>query len=219
LGKAPFRHLEVIVRQGVLIPRPETEVLVDKVILELKEREILDTARVIDLCTGTGCIALSLLKECPELRLVATDIDPLAVALALENARAFGLDGSDQLQILEDDLASSLISIPSMCNSFDVVVSNPPYVPTEELVNLPNEIAKYEPLMALDGGANGLEVFARIVNQAKSLLKPSGLLACELHETKLDEAREICLNEGYTDVSLHNDLADRPRIITAHTAP
>ena len=243
LGKAPFRRLELVARQHVLIPRPETEVLVDVVISALGDAGVLAGAHILDLGTGTGCIALSLLQECPEVKVVATDIDPQAVVLARENAEALGycvagIDGADdsadgagnsadaaddsadragRLMILEDDLASSLIANPLMLRSFDAIVSNPPYIPTDELANLPIEIAEYESLGALDGGAEGLDVFCRIVEQAKLLLKPYGLLACELYETKLDDAREHCLREGLVDVLIHRDLADRPRIITAHT--
>ena len=290
MGKAPFRKIELSVRQGVLIPRPETEVLVDIVIGELRDKGILETARILDLCTGSGNIALSLLQECPGVQLVATDNDPAAVQLARENAallgfgdndgcdssvdnesggdnsndigmdnkrdgengndigadnKSFGDNGNDNsndngdksgsdksddggnydshskagrhLRILLDDLAGTLISDPKMEGSFDVVVSNPPYVPTAELEKLTEEVANYEPRGALDGGVDGLDVFRRIVGQARTLLKPYGLLACELFETTLNEAAEFCIAEGFIEVLIHNDLTDRPRIITART--
>jgi len=242
VGRAPFRKIELAVRQGVLIPRPETEVLVDIVIGELRGRGILGTAHVLDLCTGSGNIALSLLQECPGVWVLATDNDPTAVRLARENAALLGLgdssgDGSGadnesggdsaddvgsngagrRLRIIQDDLASTLIADPEMHGSFDVVVSNPPYVPTAELEGLPEEVANYEPRGALDGGADGLEVFRRIVVQTQMLLRPNGLLACELFETTLDEAAEFCRSEGFTEVLIHNDLTGRPRIITART--
>ena len=222
LGKAPFRHLELIVRRGVLIPRPETEILVERLILSLKgmgalgDSGSLNNARVLDICTGSGCVALSLLQECPGLQLIATDIDPQAVLLARENAEMLGFADDGRLQIIEDDLAGSLVADPDKWGYFDALVSNPPYVPTEELANLPEEIAGYEPLAALDGGSDGLEVFRRIVKQAKLLLKPHGLLVCELFETRLEEAREYCLQEGFVNVSIHEDLNNRLRIIIAH---
>jgi release factor glutamine methyltransferase len=217
LGKAPFRYLELKARHGVLIPRPETEGLVDVVIAELRTRqaEPRQAARVLDLCTGTGCIALSLLHECSDVRVVATDIDPAAVDLARENARELGLDGEERLTILADNLAGSLFADATNRGTFDVVVSNPPYIPTSELDKLPFEIANYESRQALDGGADGLEVFRRIVEQAALLLKPDGLLACELHETTLKEARGICETAGFSDIRTYPDLAGRPRVITA----
>jgi release factor glutamine methyltransferase len=230
LGKAPFRRLELVVRAGVLIPRPETEVLVEVVLAELGELAelselgelggggIVEPLRVLDLCTGSGCIALSLLQECAEVSLVATDNDPQAFAVAQENAELLGYAASDRLLVIEDDLASSLVALPEMQGSFDVVVSNPPYVPTSVLLNLPNEIAKYEPSQALDGGEDGLAVFRRIVEQAILLLKPGGLLACELFETCLDAAQGYCESRGFVEVKAHCDLTGCPRIITAHNA-
>lgn len=248
LGKAPFRRLELNVRPGVLIPRPETEILVETVIAELSVTDAPlvvgaletdgassplpaaapDTAaadapnalpavslvRVLDLCTGTGCVALSLVYECPGLTVTATDIDPAAVELAHENARELGLDDG-RLTILTDDLATTLVADGANRGFFDVVVSNPPYVPTDECDTLPREIAEYEPRRALDGGADGLEIFRRIIGQAKSLLKPGGLLACELHETTLGQAKAFCEGQGFVDARIHHDLADKPRIITA----
>jgi release factor glutamine methyltransferase len=221
LGKAPFRYLELKVRPGVLIPRPETEVLVDVMIAELRTRQVAvrQVARVLDLCTGTGCIALSLLQECPDVQVVATDIDQAAIDLARENARDLGFDGDERLTILTDDLAASLLVDPANRGTFDVVVSNPPYIPTAELNKLPAEVANYEPRGALDGGKDGLEIFRRIVEQAVFLLKPGGLFACELHETTLEEAKAICETAGFSDVRIHPDLTARPRIITARKQP
>ena len=242
LGKAPFRKIELAVQMGVLIPRPETEMLVDIVIGELRDKGILETAHILDLCTGSGNIALSLLQECQGVQIVATDNDPSAVQLACKNAELLGFGdngGNDssvgnesgdengdngacnmagrRLRIIQDDLASTLIDDLEIRGSFDVVVSNPPYVPTTELEKLPEEVANYEPRGALDGGADGLEVFRRIVGQARMLLRPNGLLACELFETTLDEAAEFCRIGGFSEVLIHNDLTGRPRIITART--
>jgi release factor glutamine methyltransferase len=169
---------------------------------------------VLDLCTGTGCVALSLVYECPGLTVVATDIDQAAVELAHENACELGLD-DERLTILVDDLATTLLADDANRGLFDVVTSNPPYVPTDECDTLPREIAEYEPRRALDGGEDGLEVFRRIVGQAKLLLKPGGLLACELHEATLEQAKAFCESQGFSDVHIHRDLADKPRIITA----
>jgi release factor-specific protein-(glutamine-N5) methyltransferase len=215
LGKAPFRHLELKVGPGVLIPRPETEVLVDCVLEELLVLSDSRPARVLDLCTGTGCIALSLLHEHPGVLVVAADIDPIAIGLAEENARELELGADEALTLLQDDLATTLLADEAYREAFDVVVSNPPYIPTAELINLPNEIANYEPRQALDGGSDGLLVFRRIVDQAAALLRPGGLLACELHEATLDEAARICEEQGYVSTEIRPDLAGRPRILIA----
>jgi release factor glutamine methyltransferase len=225
LGKAPFRRFELTVRSGVLIPRPETEILVEVVIDALLKGDVSQgmyasqAVRVLDLCTGTGCVALSLLYECLDecagLTVVATDIDPAAVELARENANKLALNQEGQLVILTDDLATSFLADDANKGAFDVVVSNPPYVPTDELDALPEEVAAYEPRLALDGGTDGLEVFRRIVSQAALLLKPGGLLACELHETRLDQAKAFCEEQGFFNTRVRADLADKPRVITA----
>jgi release factor glutamine methyltransferase len=234
-GKAPFRRLELKVRPGVLIPRPETETLVDLVLDWLRaegetptppvtlhegaceaSRGEPDGKRILDLGTGTGAIALSLLAECPGVFVLATDIDPAAVDLASDNAYELKLDGQGHLHILQDDLAASLIADPAAAGSFDVVVSNPPYIPTAELQKLSKEVAQYESTQALDGGADGLALFRRIVDEAGVLLKPGGLLACELYETTLERARAYCALQGFTNATIHEDLTGRPRFITAH---
>jgi release factor glutamine methyltransferase len=275
LGKAPFRRLEVTVRPGVLIPRPETEILVDVVLSALPtgsatqppsatpppsvilseaknpaEALSADTAvaaappsvilseaknpaedlgtdtavaaapplRILDLCTGTGCIALSFLHEYPNCHVTAIDIDPAAVELAQFNACELKLDGEGRLRVFQGDLATELLQDPINHAAFDVIVSNPPYIPTEEYLKLIDEVAKYEARIALDGGEDGLDVFRRILEQSKILLVPGGLLACELHETTLDQAAALCERQGFIDVTIHKDLTDKLRIITARKA-
>ena len=230
LGKTGFRHLELQLRPGVLIPRPETELLV-QLVLDWLAAEFGDgeqtgsgetgsrPARVLDLCTGTGCVALSLLQERPGLQVVATDIDAAAVELAAENAALLKLDGPQySLEFIQDDLATSLLSDSSKLNSFDVIVSNPPYIPTAELCKLSDEIANYEPMLALDGGEDGLSVYKRILQQAKQLLRPSGLLACELHESALVQAQVMADEQGFVSPQVTDDLAGRPRIISMRAA-
>jgi release factor glutamine methyltransferase len=213
-GHAPFRHLDMRVRPGVLIPRPETEVLVDVILAALPlptGRE----ARILDLCTGSGCIALSLVYECPNCHVTAVDIDSAAVELTQENAHLLELGGEDRLCVLQGDLATELLQSPTQRACFDVVVSNPPYIPTAEYLRLPREVAEYEPRIALDGGEGGLDIFCRIAEQAWLLLVPGGLLGCELHETTLEQAKAQCEQLGFTDVEIHQDLNGKPRIIAA----
>ena len=212
LGKAAFRRLELAVRPGVLIPRPETEQLVELVLGFLLERR---PQRVLDIGCGSGAIALSLLQELPDCVVWATDIDAAAVALTLENAERLGLDDARRFVLQRDDLATSLLADPQAMASFDVVVSNPPYVPTALLAGLPREVREFEPMLALDGGADGLAVFSRILEQAALLLRSGGLLAVELHEETLEAAAEMASAAGLADVQVHHDLAGRPRYLTA----
>ena len=251
-GEVAFRHITVKVRPGVLIPRPETEVLVSEVLAmlpapakheaqwspEAAEREnaaveavkkALDEAGVgpigseeapisedparpllvADLCTGTGCIACSLAAEHPDVRVIATDIAPEAVALARENVAALELD--DRVAVLECSLGTGIGE--KRLGTFDAVVSNPPYVPTSVLADIPREVADFEPSLALDGGTDGLDVFRPLAAWAARALKPGGVLACELHEGHLDAARAVAEAAGFTDVRIADDLAGRPRVL------
>ena len=237
-GKTAFRHIDVKVRSGVLIPRPETEVLVSEALallpapekpqeayeallaskmsdIEDEEEPFSDRERdellVADICTGSGCIACSMAYEHPLVRVVATDLSPTAVALARENVSALGLE--DRISVVECDLGAGVRE--SLVGSFDLVVSNPPYVPTSVLDDIPDEVAGHEPQLALDGGADGLDVFRRIVAWSRSALKPGGGLAVELHETCLDAAADLARESGFVDVAIVEDLAGRPRVLVA----
>lgn len=214
IGTVGFRYLELKVHPPVLIPRPETELLVELVVQHVAELPKQEQS-ILDIGTGTGAIALSLLHELSGCRVLAIDIDAAALALAQENARALELDDSARLQILQDDLASSLIGEPKQQGSFDVVVSNPPYIPTHEYQQLPAEIARFESALALDGGADGLAVFERIVPQAEILLKAGGLLAVELHENTLEKAAALVSELAFSAVQVHADLTGRNRFLTA----
>ena len=164
---------------------------------------------VADICTGTGCIACSIASERSDTRVIAVDLVPEAVALARENAEAFGL--SDAVKVIQGDLGSS---IPERyLGRFDLIVSNPPYVPTSVLADIPREVSAFEPQLALDGGADGLDLFRRLAPWAHGALKPGGAFACELHETHLEEAAAIAREAGFTKTRIVRDLADRPRVL------
>lgn len=237
-GEVGFRHLTLKVRPGVLIPRPETEVLVSEVLaaLPMPERprsaeflaemaaaaesaeEGFSDARaagerllLADICTGSGCIACSLAYEHPDAHVVATDIAPEALELARENVAQLGL--GSRVEVLESDLGDGIPA--DLLGSFDAVVSNPPYVPTAVLDGIPSEVADYEPVLALDGGEDGLDLYRRLLVWAADALRPRGLFACELHETCLDAAAELARAAGFENVRVVYDLAGKPRILTA----
>jgi release factor glutamine methyltransferase len=220
VGRAAFRHLEYIVRPGVLIPRPETEVLVDKVKTAL-ENMMVTQPQILDIGTGSGCIALALLDECPHSEVTATDNSAEALCVAQENAELHGAvcatkGAKDRLHLLHCDLASALLDKADKLHSFHAVVSNPPYIPSATLHKLPHEVTQYEPPNALDGGADGLVLFRRIATQAAVLLAPQGFFACELFETTLTKAADYLAGAGcWKDIHIHTDLADRPRVLTA----
>ncbi len=256
-GEVAFRHIAVKVRPGVLIPRPETEVLVSEALSLLpaperaraldsrlteeeasalaaraKDRPEEDSAGekgrlqknrlrkdrlrkerllVADICTGSGCIACSVAYEHPAAYVVATDIAPEAVVLARENVSALGLD--ERVRVFEGDLGACVPQ--ELVGAFDLVVSNPPYVPTAQLAEIPREVADFEPALALDGGTDGLDVFRRLLAWCARALKPGGAFAIELHETCPDAAAALAAEAGFANVRITDDLANRPRVLTA----
>lgn len=171
-------------------------------------------ARVLEVGCGTGCISLSIAAERPEHTCcVAIDIEPRAVDLSIRNRDALGI-APDVVDVRLGNLVSPL-NRETEWGTFDVLVSNPPYIPTSVMGNLPHEVADYEPALALDGGEDGLDIFRRLVNAAPHMLKPGGLLACELYEGHLDQAASLCRAAGMREVRVVNDLTNCPRIILA----
>ena len=170
-------------------------------------------ARVLEVGCGTGCISLSLAWERRgHVACTATDIEPRAIDLATKNRDALGLTA--------DEVAFSLTNLVSSIpreewGTFDVLVSNPPYIPTDVMRSLPHEVQDFEPDLALEGGADGLDIFRRLLNAAPYMLRAGGLFACELYEGALDAAAELCRQAGLSDVRIVRDLTDRPRIVRA----
>lgn len=171
------------------------------------------TARVLEVGCGTGCISLSLAWERRgHVTCTATDIEPRAIDLATKNRDALGLT-SDEVAF---NLTNLVSSIPrEEWGTFDVFVSNPPYIPTDVMRSLPHEVKDFEPDLALEGGADGLDIFRRLLNAAPYMLRAGGLFACELYEGALDAAAELCRQAGLSDVRIVHDLTDRPRIVRA----
>ena len=211
-GEVAFRHIIVKVRPGVLIPRPETEVLVDAGLPAVDAAiAARGEALVLDLCTGSGCIALAIAQERPEARLLATDLSPIAVEVAAENAARLGLE--DRVDVREGDLFAPLPT--ESRGQIDLLISNPPYVPSADVPDLPAEVAGFEPHLALDGGADGLDIFRRILAEARDWLTPgSGILAIELDERRVQHAAGEA-RQWYEDVRVVADLTGRDRIVTA----
>lgn len=170
-------------------------------------------ARVLEVGCGTGCISLSLAWERRgHVTCTATDIEPRAIDLATKNRDALGL-ASDEVTFSLTNLVSSIPH--DEWGTFDVFVSNPPYIPTDVMRSLPHEVKDFEPDLALEGGADGLDIFRRLLNAAPYMLRAGGLFACELYEGALDAAAELCRQAGLSDVRIVHDLTDRPRIVRA----
>ena len=201
-GVEGFRRVMLIVRPGVFIPRPETEILVELVIEAI---EGITAPAVVDVGTGTGAIALAVADERRDARVFAVDASGDAVALARENAAALGLT----IEVLLGDLLAPLPA--SLRGGVDVVVSNPPYVRPEEVASLPAEVLA-DPVAALVGG---IELVERLCAEATGWLRPGGTLAIEIGETQGEEVSRAVRTAGLTDVRVVADLTWRDRFVVA----
>lgn len=213
-GDTAFRHIIVRCEPEVLIPRPETELLVDFV-LDGLPRAADGTpmpALVLEVGTGTGCIACSLARERAKTHVVATDVSPAAIALATRNRDALHL--VPYVDIVPSDLAAGID--PALMGHFEALVSNPPYIPSAVIPTLPHEVEGFEPHLALDGGQDGLDIYRRLLDLAPRALRPGGLLAVELFETTLDEATRLAREQGgWASVEVREDYTHRPRFLVA----
>ncbi len=204
-GRRAFLGHDFRVTPAVLVPRPETELVAEAAIAALPA-----DGALLDLCTGSGCIAASVALARPDARVVATELSPEALAVARENGTALGA----RVEWLEGDLDGPVAA----GERFDVIVSNPPYVPAGEIEGLSREVRR-EPRMALDGGADGLDVVRRIVGCAPSRLRREGLLVMEMHESHEATLPALCLAAGFASAAVHRDLAGLPRWVVARLAP
>lgn len=205
LGRREFYGRPFLVDPRVLVPRPETELLVEAALAALPPQG----GRALDLCTGSGCVAISLALGRPGSRVLATDVSADALAVARENAAALGA----VVELATGDLWAAVHGE----ERFDVVVSNPPYVPAGELPGLAREVRR-EPALALDGGADGLSLLRRIVAGAPARLAPGGTLALEMHETHAGVLPDLCLAAGFARAEARHDLAGLPRLVVATMA-
>lgn len=209
LGKKAFWTLELQVGPGVFIPRPDTECLIEAILSRLEPRKRKALA-VLDLCTGSGAMLLSLLSELQGAFGVGLDVSSGALAFALANARTMGL--LSRALFVRADIGGPLPFLP---RRFDVVVSNPPYIPAEELSSLPRDVLGFEPRLALDGGDGGLRLYPGLIGQAASLLTSGGLLALECASAQAGCLVEWASASGGEDVCTVKDYGGMPRGILA----
>ncbi len=205
-GEQEFYSLALRVTPAVLIPRPETEHLVESVLVELKT---LRAPRILDVGTGSGAIAIALAQYLPEAHVTATDISTAALALAQENAARHQLTG--RIQFAESDL---LTALPEQ--TFDAIVSNPPYVPEADRTALHPEVRDYEPATALFAGEDGLAIYHRLIPQARAALVFNGLLALEIGYGQRDAIGELLA--GWNVVRFIDDLQGIPRVALGRKA-
>ncbi|MBK8801405.1 MAG: peptide chain release factor N(5)-glutamine methyltransferase [Fibrobacteres bacterium] len=203
-GSVAFRHLEIFSDARALVPRPETEILVD---LALERLAGVPKARVHEVGVGTGCVALSLRHERADLVVTGSDISPSALELAAENAKRLGI----WLPLTQTDLLEGIA--PS---SLDAVVSNPPYIAHADLAGLSVEV-KADPVLALDGGPDGLDLIRRLVEQAHAVLVADGWLLVEHGFDQGERTRALC-GEGFKEVRTVQDLSGTDRFLVARKA-
>lgn len=205
LGWEEFRGLRLTVTPDVLIPRPETEGLVERA-LELLAG--LDHAVVADVGTGSGAIACALAAARPDLELLAVDQSLGALAVASDNVRTLGL--ASRVRLLAGDLFGPLASLRG---SLDMVVANPPYLPAMTLGSLPAEVARFEPRLALDGGPDGMRVLRRLIAEAPAHLRPGGWLIMEIGEEQAGALASLMAAEGFSAIGARRDLRGVERYI------
>ena len=206
LGWEEFRGLRVRLTDAVLVPRPETEVLVEWALALMPARGA-RRLLAVDLGTGSGCIACALAAERPDLDVVAIDVSPTAAAVARENANTLGL--AARIRVVATDLLDGVRDLGA-----DLIVSNPPYLPTGLVPELPPEVRTHEPVVALDGGADGLALIRRIAASARRALRASGVLVVETAGgVQATAAAALLRTEGWVQVAIRADLAGVDRFV------
>jgi release factor glutamine methyltransferase len=211
-GRQEFWSLDFLVSGDVLVPRPETEMLVEFALSHLPEANNNELPRILELGTGSGAIAVALATELPQAQIVATEISPAALAIARRNASRNGV--SDTILFLEGDLFSALAE--DLENYFDLIISNPPYIPRDQVSKLDAEVSRWEPRAALDGGVDGLDFYRRIAEQAPGYLRQRGAVAVEIGAAMGAVVSALFRNRAaYVDTQVHQDYSGRDRVVLA----
>ena len=198
IGEQEFMGLRFKVNSNVLIPRQDTETLVEQVLKIVKPG-----MKVLDLCTGSGCVLISVLKNAPELTGMGSDISKTALLVAKENAKLHEVDAEWVRSDLFDNITET----------FDVIMANPPYIPAGEILSLMPEVRDFEPENALDGGADGLDFYRKIAGQVKDYLNPGGYVYMEIGYDQGEAVSELMRNAGFTEVEVIKDLARNDRVV------
>lgn len=199
-GEQEFMGLSFLVTPEVLVPRQDTEILAEEALSRLKPG-----MAVLDMCTGSGCIIVSLARLCPGIRAAASDLSSGALAVAKENAKR--LDTA--VSFFQGDLFEGVEGL------YDVIVSNPPYIPTDDISGLMDEVRLHEPVMALDGQADGLYFYRRLAKESRDFLKPGGCLLLEIGYDQGDAVKNLLEEAGFCNVCVKKDLAGLDRVVAA----
>jgi len=210
LGEREFYGITLRVDARVLVPRPDTECLVEVALERTRARSMLGQA--LDICTGSGCVAIAFARQRPTWTVTASDISPDALAVATDNAHRTG--AIRNVRLLQGSIFEAVRG-----ERFDLITANPPYIPAAEIAGLPVDVRDFEPRLALDGGPDGLDIAREIVRQAPEHLTPGGLLALEIGSDQGDQTLEILRAGGFCDVELARDLAGRARVVSGYGPP
>lgn len=208
-GVWEFRGLPMEVSRDVLIPRIDTEVLAELAIKYLRGTGRLD-ARVLDLCSGTGCIGCAIAAELPRVRVVLADVSPEAMEISRRNVERNGLGG--RVSFLPADVTKQP---PLMTGSFDLVVSNPPYIPTMEILTLDPSVRDYEPVWALDGGEDGLDFYRAILKNWALVIRQGGELMFEVGEDQAERVKDLMRMAGLREARSFPDTQNIQRVVAA----
>ena len=208
LGRQSFYGLDFFVNEDVLIPRADTECLVDLVLedyADLAKQAGSSSLNILDLCTGSGCIGISVAKHLPYQELLLVDLSEKALAVAKKNAEKHL---GDNVTLLQSDLLTGVQG-----KKFSLLLSNPPYIVSRVIPGLDREVSEYEPKMALDGGEDGLVFYRRIAREAKAVLLPGARLYLEIGYDQGESVKDIFQKEGYEAVEVFPDLSGNPRVL------
>lgn len=210
LGRQSFYGLDFFVNEDVLIPRADTECLVDLVLEDYAElakqgEKTYAEKRILDLCTGSGCIGISVAKHLPYQELLLVDLSEKALAMAKKNAEKHL---GENVTLLQSDLLTGVQG-----KKFSLLLSNPPYIVSRVIPGLDREVSEYEPKMALDGGEDGLVFYRRIAREAKAVLLPGARLYLEIGYDQGESIKDIFQKEGYEAVEVFPDLSGNPRVL------
>lgn len=203
MGSVEFYGLPMEVTSATLIPRPETEVLVEVALSSLAS---LPHPVMLDVCTGSGCVAVACAVHVKHARVVATDLSEDAIQVALRNCHRHGVIG--RVSLVVGDLTTMLQS-----GRVDVMTANPPYIPTLQITDLQPEIRDHEPRVAVDGGPDGLSVVRRVIADGQRVLRGGGMLAMEVAAGQAEAVEELMIRAGYENTSKHADLSGILRVV------
>jgi len=202
LGECEFMSLDFIVTPDTLIPRPDTEILTQKVIDFVGDKQF----KMLEIGTGSGCISVSCLKYCKNLTIDAVDISQGAIDVAKRNAEKHNVSGRINFILMD-----ILNDYPN--NKYDLIVSNPPYIEEDFLPSLMVDVKDYEPISALIGGIDGLDFYRRIVEKSREILLPNGLIAFEIGYTQSESVKKLLKNDGYKNIAAIDDLSGIARVV------